>query len=151
MARPRILPDTATLIHWVEDEGLTHEQIAERIFETTGQKPARATVSVAIARAGKSEPRKRFKEEIPWRLKGADIKAYPIRMLRLLGHRRAGDDLTDEENKRLDSWLETMERENAVVAWDPDSTPSVFYTDRQEGDHPEIPIRVQRVWLNPDN
>lgn len=149
MSRPRIVPDVGTLVHWVEDEGLTHEQIADRIFETTGQRPARTTVSVALSRAGKSEPRRRFKEEIPWRLKGADIKAYPVRMLRLLGHRRAGDELNSDENKRLDSWLATLEREGAVVAWDPDSTPSVFYVDREPGDLTEIPIRVQRVWLNP--
>lgn len=150
MARPRILPDTSTLKHWVEDEGLTHEAIADRIAQETGQRPARATVSVAISRAGISEPRHRFKDEIPWRLTGKDLKAYPVRMLRLLGHRRNENDLTEAENKRLDNWLAMLERENAVVAWDPDSTPAVFYIDRQPGDGDDgIPIHRQRVWLNP--
>lgn len=150
MARPRILPSNDVLRRWSNDEGLTHDQIAERVFAETGVRPARSSVSVALARAGMSETRRRFHAEIPWRLTGTDLKAYPIRMLRLLGHRRAGDPLTEEETRRLDSWLATMAREEAVVAWDPDSTPSVFYIDAEPGDGKDgIPIRRQRVWLNP--
>ena len=150
MARPRILPGNDTLQHWVQDEGLTHEQVAERVFETTGVKPARSTVSVALARAGMAGTHPRFRDEVPWRLTGADLKSYPVRMLRLLGHRRAGTVLNDEENRRLDSWLDKLDRENAVVAWDPDSTPAVFYIDKEEGDGLDgIPIRRQRVFLNP--
>jgi uracil-DNA glycosylase len=70
-------------------------------------------------------------------------------MLRLLGKRRQGLPLNEEENKRLDSWLETMRRENAVVAFDPVVTPSVFYVDRRPEDLDDLPIRRQRVWLNP--
>ena len=150
MARPRILPSNDTLRRWANDEGLTHEQIAERVFEETGTRPARSTVSVALARAGLSAPRRRFNEEVPWRLRGSDLKAYPVRMLRLLGHRRAGDELSEDESRRLDSWLETLEREKAVVAWDPDAHPSVFYIDAEPGDGADgIPIRRQRVWVNP--
>lgn len=147
MPRPRILPSDQQLEQWVK-EGLTHEQIAERVRADTGQWVARSSVSVAIARAGLSEHHDRFDEEIPWRLKGKDLKAYPIRMLRLLGHRRRGHDLTVDENRRLDSWLSTMEAHNAVVAFDPDSDPGIFYIDREEGDALDgIPIRRERVYL----
>lgn len=151
MPRPRILPSDRTLERWV-NEGLTHEQIAERVSKETGHYVARSSVSVAIARAGLSATHDRFADEIPWRLKGKDLRAYPIRMLRLLGHRRRGHDLTVDENKRLDSWLAMLDKENAVVAYDPDSTPSVFYVDREPDDEqwsPGIPIRRKRVWLNP--
>jgi hypothetical protein len=134
----------------VEDEHLTHEAIAERVFEQTGTKPARSTVSVALVRAGLAEPRYRFKDEIPWRLRGNDLKAYPVRMLRLLGHRRRGSELNDEENRRLDNWLAMLEEENAVVAHDPDVTPSVFYIDKGPEDGLDgIPIRRRRVFVNP--
>lgn len=150
MSRPRILPSDRTLEKWIKEEGLTHEQVAQRVFEETGHQVARSTVSVAVARAGLAGTHPRFKDEVPWRLKGADLKAYPVRMLRLLGHRRAGNDLTGDENKRLDSWLATMRNERAVVAWDPDSNPSVFYIDGDPDDWPDgIPIRRQRVFLNP--
>lgn len=148
MPARRIVPDNNTLARWVE-EGLTHEQIAQRILEETGENVARSTVSVALHRAGLTDNRASFKEEIPWRLRGKDLKAYPIRMLRLLGKRRQGLELNEDENRRLDSWLATMDAENAVVAWDPDSTPSIFYTDRQPEDPTDIPIHRQRVYLRP--
>lgn len=149
MPAQRLVPDDRTLAAWVA-EGLTHAQIAQRILDTTGHRVARSTVSVALHRAGLAEDRPRFKDTIPWRLRGTDLKAYPIRMLRLLGKRRAGMDLNAEENKRLDSWLRTMDEENAVVAYDPDVTPSIFYIDRQPNDPTDIPIHIQRVWLNPN-
>lgn len=148
MPAQRIVPEDRVLAAWL-DEGLTHAEIADRIYEETGHKVARSTVSVALHRAGLTEDRPRFKDEIPWRLKGKDLKAYPVRMLRLLGKRRAGMELTGEENKRLDNWLETMRAENAVVAHDPDANPSIFYIDRQPQDPEDIPIHRQRVWLNP--
>jgi hypothetical protein len=51
MPAPRILPDNATLRRWVQDEGLTHEQVTKRVYETTGQKVARSTVAAAMHRA----------------------------------------------------------------------------------------------------
>ena len=150
MAKPRILPSNDVLAHWIQDEGLTHQQVCDRIEATTGVRPARSSVSVAMARAGLSPHRPRFSDEVPWRLKGKDLRAYPVRMLRLLGHRRLGDPMSDEENNRLDSWLEMLEREQAVVAWDPDADPAVFYIDAEPGDGADgIPIRRQRVWTKP--
>lgn len=131
------------------EQGLTHEQIVEEHYRKTGERVARSSVSVAISRYGLSEARHRHTETIPWKLTGKDLRAYPIRMLRLLGRRRSGEKLSPEETRRLDSWLTILDRENAVVAWDPDSTPSIFYTDREPTDDPEVPIRRQRVWLRP--
>jgi hypothetical protein len=148
MARPKILPSDQDLLRLVKEEGLTHAQIAEQVYAETGHKVARSSVSVALSRAGLAAERRRFNHEIPWTLRGKDLRAYPIRMLRLLGHRRAGDDLTAEENRRLDSWLDLMKREKAVVAWDPDCEPSVFYIDAAPGDGKHgIPIRRQRVFV----
>lgn len=148
MARPRILPSDQTLEKWVNQEHLTHQQIADRVLEETGYTVARSSVSVALTRAGLAGTHMRFKDEVPWRLKGADLRAYPVRMLRLLGHRRAGSELSPEENKRLDSWLNMLKENKAVVAHDPDATPAVFYIDGE--DWPDgIPIRRERVFLNP--
>lgn len=151
MSRPRILPSDRELERLVKDEGMTHQEIADLVFKQTGHKVARSTVSVAVTRAGLNErSHARFIEEIPWTLKAKDLRAYPIRMLRLLGNRRAGNHLTDDETKRLDSWLARMEMENAVVAWDPDVSPSVFYIDGDPADWPNgIPIRKERIYLNP--
>ncbi len=141
-------PSKVELEHYLE-QGLTHEQIVNEHYKKTGERVARSSVSVAISRYGLSDERHRHTETIPWKLTGKDLRAYPIRMLRLLGRRRAGERLTADEDRRLDSWLAILDRENAVVAWDPDSSPSIFYTDREPTDDPAIPIRRQRVWLRP--
>jgi hypothetical protein len=144
----KLTPSKQDLENYVR-QGLTHEQIAVEHEKVTGARVARSSISAAIHRYGLAEHKHRYTDEIPWRLRGKDSKAYPIRMLRLLGKRRRGEKLLPTEDKRLDSWLRTMREENAVVAWDPDVEPSVFYVERADGDPLDIPIRVQRVWLKP--
>lgn len=149
MANRKVTPSKNDLERYLE-RGLTHQQIAEEWEKETGEKVARSSISVACHRYGLSDARHRYTDTIPWKLRGDDLKAYPVRMLRLLGRRRLGELLTDEEARRLDSWLALLDRENAVVAWDPDSEPAVFYTDREPADPADIPIRPQRVWLRPN-
>lgn len=147
MPAHRILPDNATLRHWVEDEGLTHQQVADRVYAQTGQRVARATVSAALHRAGMSKPNARYSDEIPWRVKIEHVKEYPARMLRLLGRRRAGLPLNDTENIRLDAWLDKLERDHAVIGYAPDSVYGFYYiekddkTDGKDG----IPIRRKTI------
>lgn len=147
MGAPRVLPDTGTLRHWVEDEGLTHQAIADRVYVQTGERVSRSTISAALHRAGLSKPTARYREEIPWRVKVEHIKEYPARMLRILGKRRAGAELTDIENVRLDAWLKKLNDDHAVIGYDPNSTFGFYYiekddeTDGLDG----IPIRRQQI------
>lgn len=147
MPAVRLLPDTVTLRQWVEDEHLTHQQIADRVFAQTGWPVSRSSVSAALSRAGISANGPRYREELPWRVKMEHIREYPARMLRLLGRRRAGQDMTDEENRRLDAWLAMLEKDHAVVAYDPESEFGFYYIEkdgRSDG-HNGIPIRRQTV------
>jgi len=147
MPAHRLLPDNGTLRHWVQDEGLTHQQIADRIYTTTGDRVSRTTVSAALSRAGISKPTMRYRDELPWRVKVEHIKEYPARMLRLLGRRRANLPLNEQEDERLDAWLTKLEEDHAVVAYDPDSPYGFYYiekddeTDGLDG----IPIRRHTV------
>lgn len=146
MGRPRQLPDNATLKRWV-DEGLTHQQIADRVFARTGIAVSRTSVSAAIHRAGLSQDAPRYTQEIPWRVKTGHLKEYPLRMLRLLGRRRRGDTLNADETKRLDSWLKKLDEEHAVVGYDPDSRFGVYYVEKDDDTDGKdgIPVRVQLV------
>jgi hypothetical protein len=143
MPAPRILPDNATLRRWVQDEGLTHEQVTQRVYETTGQKVARSTVAAALHRAGLTKKQARYDRELPWRVKPQHAAAYPARMLRDLGRIRQGGSLPEDEQARFQSWLAMIEDEQVVVAYDPDSVPGFFYVKAdQAGDFPEgTPIR----------
>lgn len=150
MPAERLIPDNSTLEHWVKDEGLTHQEIADRIFITSGVRVTRMAVSTALSRAGISKPKPRYDETIPWTVKMDHIKEYPARMLRLLGRRRAGNPMNDREAQRLDSWLAKLEEDHAVVGYDPDSQYGFYYIekdDKLDGKN-GIPIRIQRIHVD---
>ena len=146
MAMTRKLPDTGQLVSWVE-LGWTHQRIADHIYATTGQTVSRTSISAALSRAGKTAEHPRYKDCLPWRVETRHLTEYPARMLRLLGKRRAGGQLTDNENKRLDSWLQALAEANAVVGYDPDCEGQGFhYVDPLPGaDTAGIPIRTRRI------
>lgn len=146
MPAVRRLPDNRTLVRW-SDEGLTQAEMCERIFQDSGYRPSRSSISAALSRAGLSKEMNRYNDTIPWRVKNEHLREYPARMLRLLGRRRSNSDLTDEENRRLDSWLTRLNSENAVVAYDPESVTGFVYVDREPKDSADIPIRKQPVRL----
>lgn len=70
-------------------------------------------------------------------------------MLRLLGKRLGGGELTQDESDRLNGWLSMLENEQAVVGYDPDTDEGFFYIDVKHKDHngPE-PIRRRRLYMS---
>lgn len=152
MPAHRLVPDPTTLRLWLQ-EGLTHQQIADRQFALTGKRVSRASVSAAVSRLGLSRPTPRYIDEIPWRVKEEHIRAYPARMLRLLGRHRRGLHLKQEEAARLDRWLRLLEDyggTGAVVAYDPDDPDGegFWYAARRQDELAgDIPIRpgISRV------
>lgn len=146
MPAVRLLPDVQTLQRYL-DEGLTHQQIADRVFMETGNRVSRSSVSAAISRAGLSAEGTRYQDVIPWRVSVRHIKEYPVRMLRLLGRRRSGGVLTAAEDARLQRWLDTLVEEDAVVAYAPDAEVGFHYIDRGPDDPVDVPIRRRPIRL----
>lgn len=145
MPAKRLLPDNRTLQRWVE-LGMSHQEIADEVERTTGQKVSRTSVSAALSRAGLTKPTSRYTEEIPWRLKMEHVTAYPARMLRLLGRRRAGLELSEHEDERLDSWLDGLEEKGLVVAYCPSKVGFLYVEANEVGDGANgIPIRRREI------
>lgn len=149
MSRPRILPSDRELV-WMRDQGMTHQQIADEVSRKTGHRIARSTVSVALARAGESDHRRRFRDTIPWQVPTRFQAEYPLRMLRLLGRQRRGMVMTDDERTRLESWMSKRQSEGSVVVFCPDvprGEPGFYYVPDTARDHDddELPIRVAEV------
>jgi hypothetical protein len=144
MPAPRLLPSDRELGRLVE-QGLTHQEIADWVLEHLGHRVSRSTVSVALSRAGLSKEAMRYKRELPWKVKADHLTEYPARMLRLLGRRRAEGELTDDEDARLDAWLEALEEREIVVAYSPER--GFLYVDADEiGDGNDgIPIRRRAI------
>lgn len=133
MAKPRIIPSDRELQRLV-NKGFTHQEIADIISEESGTPIARSTVSAALSRAGMTE-RIRYDEIIPWSpIKVEHNYHYALTMLRLLARRNEGDELDDEKNARLDSWIEKLTNNNAVVVYVPDSAVGFHYVERKPSD-----------------
>lgn len=148
MAAPRLLPPISDLAKMV-DAGLTHQQIADRIREQTGIAVARSTVSVALSKAGLARDGMRYKDELPWRVRAEHLTQYPARMLRLLGRSRAGNALADDEQDRLEAWLESLEERGLVVAYVPDGEGFIYVDADEVDDAPNgIPIRRRPIELD---
>lgn len=146
MPAPRVLPPVDELKRLVT-MGLTHQQIVDYLHEKQGLKVSRSSVSAALSRAGLTEREgMRYKQELPWRIKADHMTQYAARMLRLLGRRRAEGELTEDEDSRLDAWLEALEEREIVVAYCPDG-PGFLYVDADEkGDNDNgIPIRRRTI------
>jgi hypothetical protein len=133
------------------EAGMTHAEIAAECERITGHKVARSTVSAALSRAAlvKKEGH-RYYETVPWRVQPEHASEYAVRMLRLLGRRRAGIPLDIDSEQRLDSFLAMLERERVVVAYCPEHEDGFLYVDEalRAGPNPDIPIRVQVLRLS---
>lgn len=145
MPAPKILPPISELTKLVE-QGLTHQEIVDHLRATQGIWVSRSTVSVALSRAGLTQSARRYRSEIPWKVRGEHLTQYPARMLRLLGRRNAGHELTGDEASRLDSWVESLAERGFVVAYAPDG-PGFIYVDADEvGDGAGgLPIRKRVI------
>ena len=149
MPREKILPDKNELQRYV-DKGLTHQQIADLVTKKTGVKVGRSAVSVALHRYGIAKNSVRYKDYLPWRLKMEHIRAYPARMLRLMGRRAAGKPMTDVDNTLLDNWLAMLDEQELIVAYDPDDPTGqgLHYIDAKHKDHDgPAPIRIKQIHM----
>lgn len=145
MPAVRLLPSNEELRRLVE-LGMTHQQIADHWLNTTGVKVSRSTVSVALSRAGLTREAMRYREELPWKVKTEHLTQYQARMLRLLGRRRQGVELTGDEDSRLEAWLEDLEDNKWVVAYAPDNDGFIYVDSDETGDGANgIPIRRRPI------
>jgi hypothetical protein len=145
MAAPRLLPPANELLRMVE-AGMTHQQIADRIQHTTGVPVSRSTVSAALSRAGLASVGHRYKRELPWKVKAEHLTQYPARMLRLLGRRRSGVELTEEEYERLEAWMVALEDKNLVVGYAPEGNGFIYVVADEKNDgEGDIPIRKRVI------
>jgi hypothetical protein len=148
VAAPRRLPSSSELRRLVE-QGLTHSQIAEHVSSASGVTVSRSTVSAALSRAGLTTAAMRYKQELPWRVRPDHLAQYPARMLRLLGRRRQNIELTEDEENRLDAWLDGIEEKQLVVAYAPDNG-GFIYVDADEINDGERDIPIRRRLIESD-
>lgn len=92
---------------------------------------SRQAVSAALQRAHLSEPRVRYDQYIPWKVRVAHQRDYEIRMLRLYARRQLGIPNEPRDDRYLDAFIEKLTGEHLVVDYDPDE--GFYYTDKRDG------------------
>lgn len=132
MPRPMKVPDKETLTKWLE-EGLTRQQIADRQFELTGDRPTLPAISMAMSRYGIAPRRNRWDDLLPWRIKTEHVDLKEAKLLRYAGRRKAGLVNPVKYERQLDHWLAELEEAGwPVVAYYPDDEEPFRY-------HPRVP------------
>lgn len=143
MAPPTRTPDCTTLRRW-RDAGYTQKQMVELTWTEFGERVSRSAIANAMVRCDLADERPRYVEEVPWRINATHATAHPLKMLRLLGRRNAGNDMSSQEEAMLDSWLAKLKDEKLIVGYDPDDIQGFHYIASRYKDHKRpIPIRVK--------
>ena len=121
MPAHRLLPSDSILAKWV-DEGLTHQQIVDRIKERDNIEVSRSAVSVALSRAGLTT-KVRYTDWIPWpHINSAHNQANEVQQLRL-GARlmyAVGSNQGDEWVTKFTNWVRRLRDLDAVVYYNPE-------------------------------
>lgn len=152
MAPPTIVPNKTILSRWLE-EGLTQAQMASRVEEETGNRVSRSAIAAAMVRYGLAGDTPRYDDLIPWRVAPEHATAYPLRMLRLLGRSQENVRLAPREQDMLDTWLESLDENKSIVAYDPNDPAGIgfYYIDKKFKDHKRAGCPIREKTLRMEN
>lgn len=126
MSRARTLPAVEVLLAWRE-QGLTQQQIADRINEASRARDgseavlvSRSAVSVALHRADAADGRDRYSAEIPWSpIAREHQKSHLLTILRTWARVNRNDPtLPDAARRRYENFRARLERDGQVINYD---------------------------------
>ena len=145
MAPPTRTPSKDVLRRW-RDAGYTQAEMVELTEKEFGQRVTRSAIANAMVRYGLAEDAPRYQDEMPWRINPMHVTAQPVRMLRLLGKRNQGRDLTARETEELTSWLRQLDEKKLILGYDYDDNRGFHYISKRYKDHRgKIPIRKKSL------
>ena len=133
MAGYRKLPPRQELEKWL-DEGLSHQQIVDRIKETTGNEVTLSTVSSGLSRMGLTD-RVRYDDFIPWgRISVDHNTAYQLQQLRIGARLDKGLPVDAKAKARFERWRDELEEKNLCIHYDIGSVEGFHYVARRPHD-----------------
>lgn len=118
----------------MRDQKMTHQQIADEVFNRTGERVTREAVTMALSRAGIKGTVRRYDDLIPWRVKPKHEHNYHLAMLRFEARRRRGLPLTENQTRRLDGWRASLDKKGVVVFYEPESPDGFYLVPKQSSD-----------------
>lgn len=134
------IQDEAEAVRWYE-EGVTYEEMVRRYVEKYNIQTTPSMWGNFRRRRGLERRIARDDELIPWAVNLEHRHDYPILMLRKEARRRAGMELSPEDEHAVNAWLEGMKRDNVVLHYDGETDKGWFYVEPRAGIDTDI-IRV---------
>lgn len=131
MARERLLPPVSELEAWV-NQGMTHDQIVEKIKREKHVDVTRSAVSVALSRAGRTT-RTIEDKAVPWVIRPEHSNKIDLHLLRVHKRITEGEQVRDSDRRRYESWKAKLDAEDAVVHYEPRSAAGFWWVPRRPG------------------
>lgn len=145
----RKIVDEQELIRWFE-EGKTYQWMADEYRRKYNIDTQLSMFGNFRRRHGLTRRITRDDELIPWHVKTEHRWAYPVAMLRVEARQRDQKPVSEDELHRLVSWRAMLDKENAVVYYDPDTEDGFFYVPREEGDTDIIRRPRRKTTMRPN-
>lgn len=125
------------VLRWF-DEGRTYAWMSEQYRTRYHLETVPSMWGNFRRRNGLTRRIERNDDLIPWAVEKSHRNTYPVAMLRVLARRRAGVEVREVDDGRLDGFLAKLERDNVVVDYDPASLLGFKYVPRLPSDRDVI-------------
>jgi hypothetical protein len=132
MPAPSKIQNEGEAVRWIE-EGKTYTWMVDKYREKYGIETTVSMWGNFRRRKGLDARIVRDDNLIPWAVQKDHRWHYAVQMLRMEARRRAGAEIGEDYERDLDSWLERLKEDNAVVHYDPDTDEGFFYVPRRPG------------------
>jgi len=132
VARTKI-QDEREVLRWFE-EGRTYTWMVQQYRDKYNIETTPSMWSEFRSRHGLNRRISQDDSLLPWRLEPQHRWQYPAVMLRAEARRREGKELPREDLGRLNSWLARLEREDVVIAYDPQTVEGFAEVPRRADD-----------------
>lgn len=117
MPRPRLLPDPDVIYELNTEHGLTFQEIGERY------KVSVSAVQKALNRARLVGPQVTYREVVPWKVATRFADTAVMHHLRTMAQMRKGLEVPVVAKRRLNGWLQYLEKNRLVLDYNPDYPP----------------------------
>lgn len=124
--------DLQEAMRWLE-EGRTYQWIVDEYHRKYNVATSISMWAALRRRHGIKTRIVRDDVLIPWAVNAEHRHAHAVSMLRTEARRRAGKALTPAMAEMLNAWLSGLERDGAVVHYDPDTSEGWWYVPRRDG------------------
>lgn len=129
----RKIQDAGEVRRWIA-EGRTYKWMAEEYARKYNIDISPSAFSEFRKREGIDGRNVRNDDLIPWAVKPEHRWAYQVQMLRAAARSRAGMEMSPVSAGHLEVFLRSLEENNAVVHYEPETEQGFFYVPREPGD-----------------